>query len=189
MFSATDPLPALPRRVLVAGVSGSGKTTIARRLGQLLEVPHTEIDSLFHGPNWEPRADFMADVGRFSNAPGWVTEWQYGQARPLLAERADTLVWLDFPVPVSMWRLIRRTARRRLRREELWNGNFEGSLWAVFTDRDHIIRWGWQTRNKLKAAVPVLAQTRPQLQIVRLRSPREAELWVNNLRHALAAGW
>ncbi|POH74229.1 AAA family ATPase [Arthrobacter glacialis] len=189
MLSATDPLPARPQRILVAGVSGSGKTSLAGRLGQLLEVPHTEIDALFHGPNWTERTDFMADVDHLSSAPGWVTEWQYRQARPLLAERADTLLWLDFPMPVSMWRLIRRTARRRLRREELWNGNFEGPLWTLFTDRDHIIRWGWQTRNKLKAAIPVLAQSQPHLQVVRLRSPREVEHWVKNLRHALAAGW
>lgn len=83
----------------------------------------------------------MADVDSLSSAPGWVTEWQYRQARPLLAERAD------------------------------------------------IIRWGWQTRNKFKAAVPVLAQSQPHLQIVRLRSPREVEHWVKNLRRALAAGW
>lgn len=182
MLSANEPLPRQTRRVLVAGVSGSGKTTLASRIGGILKIPHTEIDSLFHGPNWEPRADFAADVESLSSAPAWVTEWQYSAARPLLADRANTLIWLDFPVWAPLGRLVRRTVRRRLRREELWNGNFEGPLLSAFTDRDHIIRWGWRTRNKLKAAVPALEPLHPGLQIVRLRSPREVAHWVGTLR-------
>lgn len=181
MLAANDPLPRQPRRVLVAGVSGSGKTTLAGRIGSILHLPHTEIDSLFHGPNWEPRADFADDVDRFSSAPAWVTEWQYSAVRRLLAGRADTLVWLDFPVRVSMGRLIRRTVRRRLRREELWNGNFEGPLPGVFTDRDHIIRWGWRTRHKLRDLVPTLEGKFPGLCVVRLASPREVDAWLQRL--------
>lgn len=55
----------------------------------MLDVPHTEIDSLFHGPNWTPRQSFVADVEALTNAEAWVTEWQYGQARGMLAQRAD----------------------------------------------------------------------------------------------------
>lgn len=77
----------------MAGVSGSGKTSLAGRVGQLLEVPHTEIDALFHGPHWTERTDFMADVDSLSSAPGWVTEWQYRQARPQLADRDHIIRW------------------------------------------------------------------------------------------------
>ena len=181
MLTAADPLPSRPQRVLVAGVSGSGKTTLAAQLSKILQLPHTEIDSLFHGPNWEPRAEFADDVEHLTQAPTWVTEWQYSLVRPLLAERADTLIWLDYPMPVSMARLIRRTVRRRLRREELWNGNYEGPLWGILTDSDHIIRWGWSTRTSLKALVPTLSQEFPRLHVVRLRSPREANMWLDRL--------
>ncbi|MEK8226669.1 hypothetical protein NKG05_12095 [Oerskovia sp. M15] len=43
-----------PRRILVAGISGSGKTTLCRRIAARLEIAHTEIDALFHGPGWTP---------------------------------------------------------------------------------------------------------------------------------------
>ncbi len=185
MLTAASPLPRRPRRVLVAGVSGAGKTTLAGRIGTLLDIPHTELDSLFHGPNWLPRADFMSDVDRFTREPRWVTEWQYGTVRQMLAQRADTLVWLDFPVRVSMGRLIRRTVRRRLRGEELWNGNYEGPLWGVFTDRDHVVRWAWRTRNKLKKLVPGVAVKCPGLCVVRLGSPVEVEVWLGRLAGAV----
>lgn len=184
MLTASDPLPARPQRVLVAGVSGSGKTTLAGRIGTLLGIPHTEIDGLFHGPNWTERADFADDVDRLTQEPAWVTEWQYRQVRPLLAERADTLVWLDFPVDVSMRRLIGRTVRRRLRRQELWNGNIEPPFHTFFTDRDHIIRWGWRTRNKLQAMVPGMDLNYPGLCVIRLQSPNDVEIWLSGLQQS-----
>ena len=55
MLSADDPLPHRPERVLVAGVTGSGKTTLARRLGELWGLRHVEIDALFHQPGWRER--------------------------------------------------------------------------------------------------------------------------------------
>lgn len=97
LLAATDALPRRPRRVLVAGTSGAGKTSLAARLGQALELPHVEIDVLFHGPGWTPRQPFACEVEAFSAQPGWVTEWQYDSVRALLAERADLLVWLDLP--------------------------------------------------------------------------------------------
>ncbi|MGO2542611.1 MAG: AAA family ATPase [Specibacter sp.] len=186
MLTAADPLPARPHRVLVAGVSGSGKTTLAGQLARILALPCTELDSLYHGPNWMPRTDFEDDVDQLTRAPGWVTEWQYRQVRRLLAGRADTLVWLDFPVRVSMARLIRRTVRRRLRAEELWNDNFEGPLWTIFTDRDHIIRWGWRTRHTLKGLVPSLEGKFPGLHVVRLTSPAEVDAWRERLAAMVA---
>lgn len=187
MFTAADPPPEHPQRILVAGVSGSGKSTLARSLAALLGIGYTELDSLFHGPNWEPRAEFANDVENLTQEPTWVSEWQYSAVRRLLAQRADTLIWLDYPMPVSMVRLIRRTVRRRRQREELWNGNYEGPLWGIFTDPDHIIRWGWQTRNKLKALVPTLERKFPGLRVVRLRSPREADTWLERLAAEVTA--
>ncbi|MFQ4148244.1 AAA family ATPase [Arthrobacter sp. LAPM80] len=188
MLSACDSLPELPQRILVAGVSGSGKTTLAARIAAVLGVPHTEIDSLFHGPDWTPRESFEHDVEQFSGTATWTTEWQYNPVRDMLAERADTLIWLDFPTALTLSRLIRRTVRRRLRREELWNGNLEAPLHSIFFDPDHIIRWGWQTRNLYRSRIPALRQSHPGLRIVRLRRQRDVETWVKNLSTTVATG-
>jgi adenylate kinase family enzyme len=164
--------------VLVAGTSGSGTTTLADRVAGILDVPHVEIDGLFHGPGWTPRASFEADVDAFSSRPGWVTEWQYGSVRALLAERADLLVWLDLPRSRVMRQVIRRTVVRRLRRERLWNGNVEAPLWTIFTEPDHIVRWAWNTHHKTADRVAELLRRRPDLDIIRLRSNVEAGRWV-----------
>lgn len=121
-----DPLRFRPKRVIIAGVSGTGKTTLAARIAPILNAPHTEIDALYHGPNWTPREEFMNDVRVLVKTDRWTTEWQFSSARPILAEHADLLVWLDLPfLTVTLPRVVGRTLMRRLRREALWNGNLE----------------------------------------------------------------
>ncbi|WP_413451637.1 AAA family ATPase [Georgenia phoenicis] len=179
MLRHDDPLPSRPSRVLVAGVSGVGKTTLARRIATVTGGAHTEIDALFHGPGWVPRPEFLDDVRALVARDSWTTEWQYADARPLLAERADLLVWLDLPfTTVTLPRLLRRTLRRRLRREVLWNGNVEPPLWTVLTDREHVLRWAVTTRGRLRTRVPLLEEQLPDLTIVRLRSARQVDRWV-----------
>jgi adenylate kinase family enzyme len=169
----------------VAGTSASGKTTLAARISDGLGVRHVEIDALFHGPGWTPRATFEAEVDAFSFDPGWVTEWQYSVVRERLAQRADLVVWLDLRRVTVMRRVVQRTLRRRLHHEVLWNGNVEPPLWTVFTDREHIVRWAWSTHHKSAQRIAALREQRPDLPIVRLCDPQGVEQWISGpLRHA-----
>jgi adenylate kinase family enzyme len=179
LLAFRDPLPLRPGRVLVTGTSGSGKTTVAARIGTALQLRHVEIDGLFHGAGWTPRPSFVDDVHRFSAESRWVTEWQYKAVRAHLAERADLLVWLDLPRIVVMRQLVRRTLVRRLRRQPLWNGNVEPALRTVFTDPDHILRWAWTTHASTALRVGELVARRPDLPVVRLRTRAEITQWLN----------
>ena len=182
MLSASHPLPAPPpRRVLVAGVSGVGKTTLARRLAHTWALPYTEIDALYHGPQWVPRASFDADVAALVDSPAWVTEWQYSTARPVLAAKAELLVWLDLPFRVTLARVIRRTVLRSRTRETLWNGNVEPGLWNAFTAPEGIVVWAVRTRGKYRREVPPLEEQHPGLVVVRLRTRREVHDWLSRI--------
>jgi adenylate kinase family enzyme len=157
-----------------------GKTSLAARIAPIVGAPHTEIDGLFHGPDWSPGDSFLDDVRRLVRAEAWTTEWQYSTARPLLAQHAHLVVWLDPPFwTVTLPRVIRRTLRRRIRREVLWNGNIEPPLRTFFTDREHIVRWAISTRGTYRMLVSQLEIDRPDLPIVRLRSAREVEEWLS----------
>src|SRR5262245_27291374 len=91
----------MPRRIAVVGTTGSGKTTLARRLAERLGVPHIELDSLFWGPDWTPVAAdvFLSRIRSAIAAERWVSDGNYvGSTDAMLWTAADTLVWLDYSI-------------------------------------------------------------------------------------------
>lgn len=182
MLSAVDPLPFRPERVLVAGVSGAGKTTLSGRLGAMWGLRHVEIDGLFHGANWTPRGEFLDDVRAFAADDRWITEWQYTSkgTDEILTPRAQLALWLDYPYRVVRSRLIRRTLARGILRRELWNGNREKGPWNLLNQdpEENILAWQTATLHKWAERFPELQARFPHLTIVRLRHPRETERWL-----------
>ncbi|SDS27368.1 hypothetical protein [Actinoplanes derwentensis] len=177
-----DTLPGRPRRVLVAGVSGSGKTTLAALVARSWQLPRVELDALPHGPDWQPRQTFVAEVEAFAAQPRWVTEWQFTtRLGDVLHSRADCVLWLDHPRHLVMRQVIGRTVARRVQREPLWNGNIEPPLRTVFTDRDHVIRWAWRTFGGPGARVRTLLERRGHdVVVVRLRGRRQVTRWAGH---------
>lgn len=173
-----------PQRIAVVGTSGSGKTTLARRLAQRLGIEHVELDALHWGPDWTPapREVFRERVWRALGGDAWATDGNYSVVRDIVWCRADTVVWLDYSLPVVMARVTQRTVRRFVTREQLWNGNQE-CFWQVFLSRDSIVWWALRTYRRRKSEYPVLF-ARPEhahLRVVHLSSPRAASQWLKSL--------
>jgi adenylate kinase family enzyme len=172
--------------VVVGGVSGAGKSTVARELARRLGAPYVELDALYHQPGWVPATDEAFRVAAAAATAGdtWVADGNYSAVRDLLWERATTFVWLDYARWVGTARAIRRTARRVVTRVELWNGNRE--QWSQVLTRDHPIRYSWRTHPRRRAVYEERAADPrwSHVTVVRLRSPRETAEW---LRQALRA--
>ncbi|MGW2353317.1 adenylate kinase [Actinacidiphila glaucinigra] len=130
-------------RILVVGVTGAGKSTLARALGGRLGVPYHEMDGLyFNGPGWAVNGAFSEDVARIAAGRRWVVDsLGYPEVRDLLWGRADTVVWLDYPRRVVMPRVLRRSVRRTVTREALFGGNRES--WTGWLSREHPAWWAW----------------------------------------------
>lgn len=185
MLTADHPVPFRPSRVLIAGVTGSGKTTLARRIAAAWGLRHVEIDGLFHGPAWTPRPSFLDDVRAFAAEDHWVTEWQYTSkgTDQILAPRAQMVLWLDYPYRVVRSRLVRRTVSRRILRTELWNGNRERGLSNILLrdPEENILLWQTRTLHKWAERMPEVVARFPHLAIVRFAHPRETERWLRAL--------
>ena len=164
----------------MVGTTGAGKTSFAARLAASSGVQHVELDALYWEPGWRAATPevFRDRVRAATESGGWVVDGNYSIVRDILWGRADTIVWLDYGLPTILWRLIRRTFRRALTREVLWNGNRE-RLKTSFFSRESILLWALKTCWKRKRNYPRILSL-PEyshLEVVRLRSPREAERW------------
>ncbi len=171
------------QRISVVGTIGSGKTTFARKTSRLLDAPHIELDALHWEPNWveAPNDLFRERVKQSLQGDSWVADGNYHQVRDLVWSRADTVVWLDYPFRTIIARLARRTLRRILNHERLWNGNQE-HIRGLFT-RDSVFLWAIRTYRRRRRQYPILL-SRPEnlhLRVVRLRSPREAAEFLSEL--------
>jgi adenylate kinase family enzyme len=164
-------------KVVVIGTTCSGKTTLARHLAEQRGAPYIELDALHWGPNWTECSEdeFQARVRDEIASDAWVVDGNYyGKLGDLVLERADLVVWLDLPLPTILGRAWRRTLRRIRTQEELWGGNRETWRSAILS-RDSLFLWALRThRSRRRRYEKRLAR----YDIVRLRSPQEAEAWL-----------
>ena len=152
-------------------------------MARVLHAANIELDALFHQPGWEPLDDdtFKARVLKAMEAPVWVVDGNYSAVREMVWERADTVVWFDLPYVTVMARTIRRTLRRAVTRQELWNGNKEpwSNLYS-FNPQKSIVAWA-ATRHRVYRQRYGEAEHDPRwagLRFVRLRSQRETDAFL-----------
>ena len=172
------------QRIVIVGATGSGKTYLAQQLATWLQLPVVDLDELHWGPNWQPveTARFRAQVDGVTAQARWIAGGNYSAARDLIWPRADTLVWLDYPLPLVFVRLFRRTVRRIVTQEELFAGNRE-SWRAQFASRDSLFLWLLKSHPSHRREYPrLLAQPEHRhLQVMRFGGPRAVQQWVETV--------
>ena len=163
-------------RVAVVGSTGSGKTTIAKKLADSLEINNIELDELYWQPGWKETeiSEFRNAVDKASSDAEWVVDGHYGRVRDIVWSRATHVIWMDYSFFVTFGRLLKRTLVRAVTRRELFNGNRE-SLRMSFLSGDSILIWMIKTYKRRKAQYPQLFQ-QPEyshLEVMRIQSRRD----------------
>lgn len=173
-------------RINVVGTSCSGKTTLARSLAACLRLPCAELDALFWGPDWTPVTDpvFRARVADAVAGERWVVDGGYSPVRDITWSRADTVVWLDYPMPLVLARWASRTVVRVRSREEFWPGTGNRESVGNALRRDGLLWWILRTHRRRRRTMAAALSARPDITAVRLRSPADAERFL----HIVASG-
>lgn len=186
MSNARVPRDDAPNRIVVQGASGSGKSTFARELSRVLDVPYLELDSLYHQEHWTALDvdTFRELVDVFSQQPRWVSDGNYSSVRDFLWSRADVIVFIDLPRRRVIARLLRRTIRRGISHEELWNGNRESLRHLFSLDPElNVVLWSWRTHGRYRQSVPDEARSRaPHAEVTMLRSSAAVASYLQRLR-------
>lgn len=174
--------PSTGRRIVIVGPTCSGKSTLAATLAERLDMPFVELDALFWQRDWVESDDetFRAKLEQATAGTGWVTAGGYRRVSEHVTwPRAETMIWLDFRLPLVLRRVLKRSWRRWRDKELLWGTNYE-RFWTQLYHRDSLLHYAIKT-HRMHRRWWLGMMTDPQwahLDFVRLRSPRETERWL-----------
>ena len=169
------------RRVAIVGCAGSGKSTLARAMGERLDLPVLHLDILYWRAGWRAIDDreMGEAVDRVAETDRWITDGLQVASSVLRFQRADTIIWLDLPIPTclrrAVWRVIRDHGRTRA---DLADGCLEKFDLTFY-------RWIWNfnrdVRPRLKAALEVQGL---KAVVVRLTSDGAVAKYLAGIEHA-----
>lgn len=171
----------LPRRWLLLGAGGAGKTTLALELGRILSLPIIHLDRHYWSPGWVPPPDtaWDAKVEDLVQQDEWIMDGNYSRTLDLRLPRAQAVILLDLPPTVCLWGIVRRGAFRRGRaRKDLPEGCMEHFPNLEFLL--YVATYRWRSRPKVLRKVRNAAH----VQLFHIRSRGEARLLLSNLRRA-----
>jgi len=158
-----------PHRIGVIGISGSGKSALARKLATKTGLPLFHMDQLFWKGNWEatPEPKYLERHKELIGKERWIIEGYVDEPMADRLQSADLVLYLDYPGYVCAWRAIKRwLMHRRTARPELPEDARERLefpfVWMVFN------------RGERPGIERALIKATPA-HLVRLHSPREAE--------------
>jgi len=130
------------KRVMIIGQPGSGKSTLARKLGECLKLPVVHIDRIHWQSGWVEREGSEKDrlCCEVHSGDKWIFEGGRSNTWPERLDRADTLIFLDFPLTVRAWRVLkRRVEYHGITRPDLPEGCPENINWDF-------VLFIWRTR-------------------------------------------
>jgi adenylate kinase family enzyme len=158
------------KRVVILGPGASGKSTLARQLGEITGLRVIELDKLFWQPGLveTPRDQCMALQQKLVGENDWIMDGDLGpyDAVEVRLQVADTIIFLDFSFVRCAWRAIKRSRERM----DFW-------LW--------LLRYRRESRPLLLKAISKHA---PTATIHVLRSPTEVRRFVADVVHSRRPG-
>ena len=172
------------KRIVIWGPTGSGKTTLSRRLGELLQLGVVELDAIRHATGWDstPWEEFRLRLANTLDAhsAGWISDGSYSPVSDIYLSRADTLIWLRLPWRTSFRRLLRRTISRAWTREPLYADGGPRESWRLsFLSRKSILWWSISHhRAHLRTSRERLSRLPAHVTVYELRSPAEVEAFL-----------
>jgi adenylate kinase family enzyme len=175
------------RKIIVVGSGGSGKSTFARRLGEILGIEVVHLDKEYWRPGWveTPKDVWRERVERLAGGDSWIIDGNYSGTLDVRLAACDTVVFLDLPRAVCLWRVLKRslTLRGRIRPDMA-----EGCAEKLDLNYLGFLLWVWNYPSRTRPKVFELIEKHARgKRVVRLRSPAAVERFLAELDEESAA--
>ena len=98
---------------MIIGCSGAGKSTFARNLHDVINIPVIHLDQHYHLPNWEepPKEEWEEKVKELVEGEEWIMDGNYGGTFDIRTKKADTINYLNYSTLSCLHRVIKRTIK------------------------------------------------------------------------------
>lgn len=184
------------RRIHVIGNTSAGKSTLASQLAEALGIDFVELDALNWLPGWvglndtDP-AEFERRIAEATSGDGWVVAGSYSTfSEKVFWDRLETVIWLDLPLPLVLYRVVTRSWRRWRTKELLWGTNYERFFpqLAVWRKEESLVWWAvTQQKRQRQALLAKMADPRwAHIRFIRLTSTREIDTFRRAVQKACA---
>ena len=169
---------------MVYGVTGSGKTTLARRIGEKTGLPWHSVDDLTWEPGWVqvPVDEQRRRIQAICDGDKWVLDTAYGTWRDIPLARVQLIVALDYPRWLSLYRLANRTILRAIDKNPICNGNYE--TLKLILSRDSILVWHFKSFKSKQTRIADWVANANGPSVLRFKRPRDVDVWVDGLSPA-----
>lgn len=174
------------KKINVVGTSGSGKSTFSRLLARKLQYPHLEMDAMFWKPNWteSPDEEFFAELQSQLSVPEWVLDGNYNRTRAIKWAEIDTVIWIDYSLPRTLFQAVKRAFVRSATKQEIWpdTGNIE-TFGKSFFSKDSILLWTLKTYNSNQERYQEMFKDPnfSHVDFIRITSPKMAKRFINQI--------
>lgn len=136
-------------RIVIVGSGGSGKSTLAQQVSAALGLGVVHLDRLLWKPGWvriSPQEQ-EAVVANAVSGSKWIVEGDHIRTQPRRFAAADTIIFLDFPQWICLWRTVKRFLQNR--------GCSRAGMAAGCPERLNLtlLRWVWRYPQDNRAQV------------------------------------
>ena len=171
----------MANRILVYGVTGSGKTLLAGQIAGLTGLPWHSVDELTWEPGWTEVSidEQRRRIESICACDQWILDTAYSQWVDIPMARVELVVALDYPRWLSLARLLRRSVRRVVLRERACNGNIETI--ARLLGPDSIVRWHFRSFGRKRAHIRAWVADASGPSVLQFRSSRQTQEWLATL--------
>lgn len=98
-----------PLKVCIVGGPGSGKTTFARQLSEPTGAPAFDLDQFYwHKDGPKSESERAQEIARIESNESWIAEGIHTDWSEPLMRHATTVLWLEAPMTVAVWRIVKR---------------------------------------------------------------------------------
>lgn len=166
------------KKVLILGCAGSGKSTFARKLKKIINIPIYHLDMIWHKPDKTNVTfeEFDNKLYEILKKEEWIIDGNYQRTLELRLKECDSVFLLDYPLDVCFEGAASRIGKKR---DDL--PFIEEDMDEEF--KNHIINF---SKNKLPNLYRLLDKYRNEKDIIIFKSRQEANAYLDKLKKSLS---